>query len=378
MNLNLNDNRMRLLVAYCGGTFGMKPSPSGLEASQTIEPALRKLFAQHVDSRPGSAFSWDLWSPDCIIDSASSSPESMVDLARALHLASSGYDGLLVIHGTDTLSHISAFLSLTLAPEIPTVITGSQRSVFESKSDAAANFSLALDALVQAGQGVKVAFGGEIHEALNLTKIDAQNDIAFMNIQPAVHLNPAVTFHLGKETQDQATPRVGILPVFPGINAQTLAAMAEQYPDGLVLQCYGAGTAPTEQADLMETISRTVQQGTPIIAVTQCPRGAVELKRYSTGNRLAEAGVINGGYLTSETAWALLLAAKSAGTHNDVISEVVDRLIYIESKRSTLAVAARIANRHDGEGADHERHLVQGANASEERECCGNHHRRPA
>ena len=78
-----------------------------------------------------------------------------------------------------------------------------------------------------------------------------------------------------------------------------------QFPNlqGLILETYGAGNAPTDQY-FLKLIRQTVDAGVPVVNVTQCTSGSVLLGHYETSAKLKKLGVISGKDITTESAIA--------------------------------------------------------------------------
>lgn len=72
-----------------------------------------------------------------------------------------------------------------------------------------------------------------------------------------------------------------------------------------MLECYGSGNAPVTRPGMLGTL-RELCAGLPVVAITQCATGGVDLTRYTVGRELAAAGVIDGSDLTVEAATAKL------------------------------------------------------------------------
>ncbi|WP_245907386.1 hypothetical protein [Leucobacter massiliensis] len=91
----------------------------------------------------------------------------------------------------------------------------------------------------------------------------------------------------------------------PATTAEDLRASVGGRPDGLVLECYGTGNAPVSRPGMLGTL-RELSAAIPVLAITQCALGGVDLTRYAVGRELEAAGVIDGGDLTLEAATAKL------------------------------------------------------------------------
>ena len=95
---------------------------------------------------------------------------------------------------------------------------------------------------------------------------------------------------------------VTFIDVFPGLTAESLRyQLAMPGVKGIVLKTYGAGNGPTARW-FSDAIAEAVERGIIILNVTQCPNGGVHDRRYYSGDRLANAGVISGHDITSEAA----------------------------------------------------------------------------
>jgi L-asparaginase len=75
---------------------------------------------------------------------------------------------------------------------------------------------------------------------------------------------------------------------------------------GVVLECYGAGNAPSRNRELMAALADATARGVVIVAVTQVRRGSARLDLYKTGRALLDVGVVSGIDMTPEAALAKL------------------------------------------------------------------------
>lgn len=310
-----------IIVLYCGGTFGMKPSPDGLAPSPNLRFTISELI-DSIDDLPDQ-FAWEYLQLDPSIDSADSTAATMLKLVARIRKVAGEASGVVVVHGTDTLSYAAATCALGLHDlPIPIVLTGSQRSMYEPHNDATDNFVNSVRNVLTGEPGVRVVFGSHVIDGSAATKLSTEDFDGFEGQQPPVQM-PIAEFTTEKlatlerfhdvDVYSRDVPQVGSITAFPGINARILTEMAHVYPDGFVLECYGSGNAPTSDIGVVESLQRASTANTPVIAVTQCVKGEVTLGRYSTGKKLQETGVVGGSYLTPSAAWAFLLIARAIG-----------------------------------------------------------------
>jgi L-asparaginase len=233
-------------------------------------------------------------------------------LRRNLH----GARGAVVIHGTDTLAYVAAVAAFALSDvSVPIIFTGSQRSVREEGSDADANFAAAYRAALCSPSGVQIAFGGALIPAVRAIKHSSEADAAFAAVRAAAPGGVGIAAApwrfqdfsgIAVSASGSDAPSVGLLRVFPGLKPDLVRAAARLYPDGLVLECYGTGTAPVSSPGMLRAVAEAADAGIPIVVVTQCQTGSVRLERYALGGALQRAGVWSGGDLTADAALAKL------------------------------------------------------------------------
>jgi L-asparaginase len=92
--------------------------------------------------------------------------------------------------------------------------------------------------------------------------------------------------------------------VFPGLDAELVRAASGRGVKGLVLEAYGTGNLPRSLISALEHVHAS---GVPMMIVSQCLRGFVELGRYAGGAAAEAAGAISGGDMTAEAAIAKLM-----------------------------------------------------------------------
>ena len=106
---------------------------------------------------------------------------------------------------------------------------------------------------------------------------------------------------------------LAVLPFYPGIQANHVRALLNSGVQGLLLECYGSGTGPSDNAELLDVLKAAHARGVVLAAISQCPHGHVEFGVYAAGSQLASAGLISAGGMTREAALGKLFALLGAG-----------------------------------------------------------------
>ena len=253
------------------------------------------------------------------LDSGDIQPDDWVTLARAVHeaLASGVYDGVVVVHGTDTMAYTASALAFLLGPlPQPVVLTGAQRPLAETRTDARENLvDAALLATLPVPE-VQIAFASRSLRGVRTMKRDAWALDAFDSPSCAA----LVTLGLGVDVASHVRKprplapldlsldrRVLAIRVFPGLDPAIVRAAVRGGVRGLVLEAYGTGNLPHLEGSLIPAIEEASERDVPVLLVSQCPRGFVDMERYVGGAAAARAGAIPANDMTREAAIAKLM-----------------------------------------------------------------------
>lgn len=323
-----------VLVFATGGTIGMRRTERGLAPDPDFPMALEIMMAG-VCAPLGADYRINHQTPP--IDSANADADTAPRIAAAVRarVRTARPRGVVILHGTDTLAYTAARLALELdGLGAPVVITGSMEPHGAPDGDAAANLRLAVRAALRASDSapVAIAFGGALLPAARATKHQASEFeafAAFRAIEPhpvgAEAVGTVVDRSGGAEspgTASRIAARVVPFRFVPGTTADDLRAAVGGGPDGLVLECYGTGTAPTARLGMVEAL-REACAALPIVAVTQCGTGGIDFARYAAADPLVACGVIDGGDMTLEAAIAKLGFALDRGARGDALREIM-------------------------------------------------------
>lgn len=294
---------MKILLIHAGGTIGMIQTTEGFAPKLgVVEDALKHI--QNSGSFEGSA---DVHILEPLIDSANAGPEDWSRISTVIADAHDAYDGFVITHGTDTLAYTAAALCFALEGlDKPVIVTGSMLPLTVPGNDGERNLLDALRAATTAQVGVWVQFAGQRLHGARTRKSHSTDFDAFRSEptpSPPIQPGPVLVNHIFKPA------KVAILAMAPGLVTDIFQYAAEQC-DGLVLRCYGSGTAP-ESTNLEKALKTAKTRGIPVLAVSQCPEGGMAFGTYAAGSILRDNAVIDGRDMTVEAAYAKMLHALS-------------------------------------------------------------------
>ena len=326
MNSSTYPAGQHVMVLYTGGTIGMQASANGLAPASGFEARMR----EYLHSQPDLVVpQWRFREMSPLIDSANMSPAYWQQLREAVVDAVDvqGCDSVLILHGTDTLAYSAAAMGFQLIGLNARVcFTGSMLPAGVTDSDAWENLGGALVALGEGlAPGVHLYFHGERLDPTRCAKVRSFGRHPFKRLErqgggvKAASIPPQLHYN-----QPRQLANVAVLPLFPGIGAEVLDGLLTSGIQGLVLECYGSGTGPSDNPDFLASLKRAQEQGVVVVAVTQCHEGGVELDVYEAGSRLRGAGVLSGGGMTREAAFGKLHALLGAGLDNAEIRNLVE------------------------------------------------------
>jgi L-asparaginase len=240
----------------------------------------------------------------CNINSDDITSELWIALARRIreHLQREDVDGIVVMHGTDTMEETALFLSLVLnAAETaakPVILTGSMRPATAAEPDGPANLLFAVKSAVSCpnvilepkaigSSAVYVAFAGKLMNARSVQKIHANDLDAFAELscpphelscppEPALsevegsgHLPLVKSFDISNLRE---LPRVSVLYFNADADAELVRFAAERSA-GLVIA--GAGAGEFSRAWASAIADAVAEKNIPVVISTRINRGRI-------------------------------------------------------------------------------------------------------
>jgi len=264
-------------------------------------------------------------------------PDMWQELATAVsEEIEAGADGVVVMHGTDTMQYSAAALSFMLDTPVPIVFTGSQRSADRPSSDNVMNAVCAVEAAKADCAEVLLCMHASasdedcaLHRGTRVRKNHTSRRDAFETIgnDPLATIeyasakddgadgavaDDAIAFnreHAARGESDLALaadldPAVELVKFTPG-----MAPAAWDYLDdaeGVIIEGTGLGHIHT---DLIDRVEELVDNGTVVAMTSQCLEGRVCDRVYDTGRDLLDAGIVEAGDTLPGTAKVKLMWA---------------------------------------------------------------------
>lgn len=309
-----------ILLLYTGGTMGMVKDEHG-----TLVPFNFENILEYIPSLKTFDLRLKVIAFNEPIDSSNINTTHWSVMGSIIKNHAE-FDGFVVLHGTDTMAYTASALSYMLVGlNKPIILTGAQLPISSPRSDAHENIVTAIEIAAAKKDGlplvpeVCVYFSSLLLRGNRSKKMESMHFDAFHseNYPPLAEAGIIIDYHNKNIRQVNSEERlrfknnfddnVTILKIFPGINQKMVhAVLSNESLKGVVLETYGSGNAPTYDWFINE-IQAAIQRGVVIFNVSQCSGGEVLQGRYTTSKLLKEAGVLNGGDITTEAAITKLM-----------------------------------------------------------------------
>ncbi len=192
------------------------------------------------------------------------------------------------------LAYSAAALSfLLLDLPIPVLLTGSMLPAGAPGSDAWDNLVGALRVLQEGhARGVQVYFNDALLHGARVSKLRSDAFDAFAELPRPRHAEHAEMPAALGYRQPRREVNLAVLPLYPGPRAAHLRGLLDSGVEALLLECYGSGTGPSDDEELLALLREAHARGVLLAAVSQCAYGQVEFGVYAAGSRLRDAGLL--------------------------------------------------------------------------------------
>lgn len=324
---------MKISLLTTGGTIASVESDRGLQPGLAGEQLLRVC--------PGlMGFEHEVAVVDLMSkDSSNMHPSDWLVMADCVRDSAARSDAIVMLHGTDTMAWTASALSYLLNDvPVPVVLTGSMLSADAPDSDVSENiyaaFHLALQLAMYKRRGVSVAFAGLLLHGPRITKIDSRRKNAFVGVDypflgemrdRGTHKIawltaqvPALSAERPWGPSPAVETNVALVPIFPGLSARFLDAVADTGPKAVVLEGYGLGGVPFMGENLLPAIERGIARGIPFVLRGQAPFGGTDPAVYEVGRRALDLGVLSARNMTREALMSKLMLLLPVSAPSDL------------------------------------------------------------
>lgn len=270
-------------------------------------------------------------------------PREYIILAKSIEKEiEKGVDGIMIGHGTDTLSHTAAALTYMCQDlPVPVVLVGSQRSSDRPSSDAALNLIHAARtaAYFDAAEVVVCMFGptsdryGLLHRGPQVRKMHSSYRSTFRTIgdRPLAMVDKESFTFLKKDyikrdpgRKPSIRPvfddRVGMVYYYPNMKADMIDSMVENGYKGIIIA--GTGLGHVNKA-LYEPVRRATEAGVHVFMTVQTLWGFTQMYVYDTGRFLMQRGVVPLGNMLPETAYIKLSWAMGVTDDHEEVKRIM-------------------------------------------------------
>ncbi|CAI8171785.1 MAG: L-asparaginase 1 [Cryomorphaceae bacterium] len=302
----------KIALIYTGGTIGMRQNQRGKLAPMDFESVAEKIPALQL--LPIEILPVALENP---IDSSEMVPKVWQELAEVIDELMDRVDGMVVLHGTDTMAYTACALSFMFEGlQKPIIITGSQLPVGVLRTDAVENIVSAFEfaALAEEDgsaviQEVAIYFEYELLRGNRAYKRSSNEFNAFSSPNYPPLASSGVRLNVNKELlwrseksyqlRSGIDTSVGVVTLYPGLDFEKLPHLSHWKV--LVLRTFGAGNAP-KSPSFSEFLKRVEKNGTIIVNTSQCVSGSVIPGLYDSSSALEEVKMLNAKDMTFESA----------------------------------------------------------------------------
>ena len=302
----------KIALIYTGGTIGMRQNERGKLAPMDFVSVAEKIPALQL--LPIEILPVTLENP---IDSSEMVPQVWQELAEVIDGLMDQVDGMVVLHGTDTMAYTACALSFMFEGlQKPIIITGSQLPVGVLRTDAVENIVSAFEFAALAEEDgsavireVAIYFEYELLRGNRAYKRSSNEFNAFSSPNYPPLASSGVRLSVNKELlwrskktyalKSGIDTSVGVVTLYPGLDFDQLPHLPHWKV--LVLRTFGAGNAP-KSSSFLEFLKRVEKNGTIIVNTSQCVSGSVLPGLYDSSSALEEVKILNAKDMTFESA----------------------------------------------------------------------------
>lgn len=317
-----------ILVLHTGGTIASRVSYEEGGVKPAFEPE------DLVEMYPGLAEEVNLHSEVVAqMLSEDMEPGHWQKIAEKIDEIKDDYDGIIVGHGTDTMSYTGAALQLMLKGiDTGVLLVGAQRSSDRPSTDATMNMRCAGRWLAETEwTGIAVCMHGGSGDSIcnilpaaktrkmHTSRRDAfkpvnSERIGYVNYQTGELKIVNSSLKTDYSFRPELEENVEIFRARPGVNPEELEHLRDRNPAGVVIEGTGLGHMPVNSfdelteshEDILEELEK-LSEDAVVVMSSQCINGRINMDVYDAGLKIQEAGVRSAGDMHPELAYVKLM-----------------------------------------------------------------------
>lgn len=359
IDLKHSEDKSDILILNTGGTIASRVSyeEGGVKAAFDPEDL--------VEMHPEVAEEVNIHSKVYVgeIMSEDMEPSHWQGIARKIDELKDKYDGIIIGHGTDTLSDTGAALSLMLKGiDTGVLLVGSQRSSDRPSTDARMNLYCASKFLSESdftGVGVCMhqssnddicsILPGPKTRKMHTSRRDAFEPINSSELATVNYETGEINYELESEDSDynprfELNENVGFLKVRPGTDPEEIQFLIDQDYDGVVIEGTGLGHMPissfdeeTEHHTEIQKKLEELTEDTLVVMSSNCINGRVNMDVYDNQVKVKKRGVFESEDMHPELAYVKLMWSLGQADSRDSALELFQKDINGEiSERSMI------------------------------------------
>jgi aspartyl-tRNA(Asn)/glutamyl-tRNA(Gln) amidotransferase subunit B len=255
--------------------------------------------------------------------------------AIAEKLNSGTANGIVVAHGTDTLSYTAPLLYWLFADAGAPIVLAASSTVPGQTTEAARTMQKAVTLALNKPKGVYVVHGGKVLSAQNLKferiGFGADQFRNWNTERPAFEGSSLLTGPLEADQYvlsqllEDAVNSMCVIRIYPGLRSDYLISLMDQGVKNFFLELYDTGTAGFREGPY--SLKRAFAIGKRRNARFYCSsqqEGIVDFSGYATSRELWRAGAVPMGAYTTETSVARFLAASIIADSEEELAELME------------------------------------------------------
>ena len=313
------------LISLGGTITGCSNNPVSTTTYQVPILSAQQLL-DSIPALPGVLVDADNFMP---IESSSLTPNLWQKLSKHVtEKLNMGYDGVVILHGTDTMEETAYYLNLTVNTSKPIVITGAMRPNTALSADGPLNLYQAIQVAASKSchnLGVVTVMNNLILSARELHKHNSVRPDAFNSVEIGLlgtiidghidilyksnkkHTNQSIFCNISK-----TLPDVRIIYTYAGAPATLLTNCLTENVSGVVISAVGNGNISPAWKEAIEKLTSSG------IKVVRCSRTLGPVNRNGSNND-DSLNTIAGNSLSCDKARILLMLALTQTNNNEEI-----------------------------------------------------------